>query len=193
MQKVPKRSDAQAHRLRLLDAADLVFSDLGVHVALELVTQQAGVSRATLYRNFPDRTALIAALLDRAFEQLEAQAHKLHGTAGGLMLMLEHMAELVAVSAPVADYWRTADRYGPVLTGAQKRLARMIGPLLQQAIAAGDCREDLTSKDLILVTSMFGACLRGRTVTERRRLSKRALHLLLEGLRPDPKLEAPNA
>lgn len=185
-----KRSDAQVHRTLLLDAADHVFSEHGVHVALEFVTEKAGVSRATLYRNFPDREALMKALLERAFEQLEARAQRLHGRSDGLFVMLGHMAEMVAIATPVADHWRATDRSSPVLSDAQTRLARMVKPLLEQAVSTGVCRADLTAKDVVLVTSMFGACLRGRTPAERRKLSKRALRLLLEGLfaAPTPKI-----
>ena len=183
MQKTQKRSDAQMHRALLLDAADKVFSEHGVHVALELVTAQAGVSRATLYRNFPDRDALMGALLERTFEKMETQAQLLQGRSDGLFCVLEQMAQLVADSAPVSDHWRATDRSGPALAGAQRRLTRMVKPLLQQAIAAGVCRADLTAKDVILVSSMLGSGLRGRTPAERRSLSRRALSLLLDGLR----------
>ena len=186
MQKIQKRSDAQMHRTLLLDAADKVFSEHGVHVALELVTAQAGVSRATLYRNFPDRDALMGALLERTFEKLEAQAQQLQGRGDALFCVLEHMASLVADSAPVSDHWRAADRDSPVLAGAQQRLTRLVKPLLLQAIASGTCRADLTTKDVILVSSMLGSGLRGRTQAQRRSLSRRALHLLLDGLRATP-------
>lgn len=93
------------------------------------------------------------------------------------------MAHLVADSAPVADHWHATDRNGPALAGAQRRLTRMVKPLLQQAIASGVCRADLTAKDVILVSSMLGSGLRGRTPAERRSLSRRALSLLLDGLR----------
>ena len=183
MQKLQKRSDAQMHRALLLDAADKVFSEHGVHAALELVTAQAGVSRATLYRNFPDRDALMGALLERSFEKLEAQAEQLQGRSDALFGVLERMAHLVAESAPVSDHWRTADRDSPVLADAQRRLTRLVKPLLQQAIASGACRADLTTKDVTLVSSMIGSGLRGRTRAERRSLSRRALNLLLDGLR----------
>lgn len=190
MLKNPKRSDAQAHRALLLDAADQVFSEHGVHVALELVTARAGVSRVTLYRNFPDRAALIAALLERAFERLEAEALQLEGQSNGLFQLLGHLAEMVALSAPVSDHWRAINIGSPVLAKAQMRLNRMASPLLAQAIASGTCRADLTTKDVVLVSTMLGSCLRGRTKAERRSLSKRALVLLLEGLRALPGPEA---
>ena len=191
MQKIQKRSDAQMHRALLLDAADQVFSEHGIHVALELVTAQAGVSRATLYRNFPDRDALMSALLERTFEKMEALAQQLEGQGDALFRVLEQMAHLVAESAPVSDHWRATDRSGPALAGAQRRLTRMVKPLLQQAIAAGVCRADLTAKDVILVSSMLGSGLRGRTPAERRSLSRRALNLLLDGLRAAPLRENP--
>lgn len=191
MQKIQKRSDAQMHRALLLDAADKVFSEHGIHVALEMVTAQAGVSRATLYRNFPDRDALMSALLERTFEKMEALAQQLEGQGDALFRVLEQMAHLVAESAPVSDHWRATDRSGPALAGAQRRLTRMVKPLLQQAIAAGVCRADLTAKDVILVSSMLGSGLRGRTPAERRSLSRRALNLLLDGLRAAPLRENP--
>ena len=191
MQKIQKRSDAQMHRALLLDAADQVFSEHGIHVALEMVTAQARVSRATLYRNFPDRDALMSALLERTFEKMEALAQQLEGRGDALFRVLEQMAHLVAESAPVSDHWRATDRNGTALAGAQRRLTRMVKPLLQQAIAAGVCRADLTAKDVILVSSMLGSGLRGRTPAERRSLSRRALNLLLDGLRAAPLRENP--
>ena len=186
MQKIQKRSDAQMHRTLLLDAADKVFSEHGVHAALELVTAQAGVSRATLYRNFSDRDALMGALLERSFEKLETQALQLQGRDDALFGVLEHMADLVADSAPVSDHWRAADRDSPVLADAQRRLTRLVKPLLLQAIASGVCRPDLTTKDIILVSSMLGSGLRGRNRAQRRSLSRRALQLLLNGLQVPP-------
>ena len=53
------RDDAATRRRRLLDAADEVFSEQGVNAPLELVIERAGLGRATLYRHFPDRTALM--------------------------------------------------------------------------------------------------------------------------------------
>ncbi|SDL97201.1 transcriptional regulator, TetR family [Oryzisolibacter propanilivorax] len=186
MQIPARRADAQMHRTLLLDAADQVFAEHGVHAALELVTAQAGVSRATLYRNFPDRDALMAALLQRSFETLEARALQLSGTADGLFKLLEHMAVLAAESAPVADHWRATGRGSPVLAQAQRRLSGLVKPLLAQAVAAGACRADLTVGDVLLVTTMLGSGLRGRSRTQRRSLSRRALALLLDGLRTHP-------
>ena len=96
----------------------------------------------------------------------------------------QHFTEMLLRAS--AD-WRATDRNGPVLAGAQKRLTRLVKPLLELAIASGTCRSDLTAKDIILVSSMLGSGLRGRTPAERRSLSRRALQLLLDGLRAVPR------
>ena len=72
-----QRADAAARRALILDAADAVFGQHGVTAPLDLVVEKAQVGRATLYRNFPDRTALIEALLDRAVARIARQLDSL--------------------------------------------------------------------------------------------------------------------
>ncbi|MEZ5608284.1 MAG: helix-turn-helix domain-containing protein [Burkholderiaceae bacterium] len=59
----PSASDPATRRAQLLDAADACSPIHGVNAPLELVVQHAGVGRATLYRQFPDRHAILLALL----------------------------------------------------------------------------------------------------------------------------------
>ena len=58
------------------------------------------------------------------------------------------------------------------------------GPLLARAMAAGRCRADLLTGDLLLIAGMFGAARRGCTAAERLQLSERAWCLIREGLEP---------
>ncbi len=61
----PERADAVRNRRRILEAARRLFERHGVHaVSLEQVAREAGVGRATLFRRFEDRAALLQALLD---------------------------------------------------------------------------------------------------------------------------------
>lgn len=67
-----KRQKIAAHnRDELLNAAEECFRIHGINVPLQVVIDHAGVGRATFYRNFCDRKALISALLERAITQLE--------------------------------------------------------------------------------------------------------------------------
>ncbi|HAT1549220.1 helix-turn-helix domain-containing protein [Corynebacterium striatum] len=55
------RADALRRRIAIIEAACAMFKRHGNSVSLEKIAQEAGVGVATLYRNFPDREALIHA------------------------------------------------------------------------------------------------------------------------------------
>lgn len=178
------RADAQANLQQLLDAAFEVFSEHGAQVALDLVVERAGVSRATLYRNFADRQALMRALLVRMVDQLQSEAEKLHPLGpDALFRFMPYWAETVVRTTPLLDFWRSLPPKDPTLLEAQKRFRTMLAPLLAAAQQAELCRADLSVEDLVLVGGMFGAARRGRTRAEQFALGKRAWELVIDGLR----------
>ena len=63
------RSDALARRIRIIEAACEIFRTSTDIVPLETIADKAGVGIATLYRNFPDRTALIHACAAYMFDK----------------------------------------------------------------------------------------------------------------------------
>ena len=67
--------------LRVLDAGWRMFLERGVEaVPLEAIASAAGVSKATLYRYFPDKTALFEATIHREMQRIEAaQGIEAHG------------------------------------------------------------------------------------------------------------------
>jgi hypothetical protein len=62
------RSDAAANRERILAAATIAITRAGEKVPMATIADQAGVGIGTLYRHFPTRPALLAALTMRSFE-----------------------------------------------------------------------------------------------------------------------------
>lgn len=66
------RSDARARRQRIIEAACEIFRTQPDNAPLENIAEHAGVGIATLYRNFPDRAALIHACAKHMFEQVLA-------------------------------------------------------------------------------------------------------------------------
>jgi AcrR family transcriptional regulator len=179
-----QRSDAALRRDLLLNSADAVFSEHGVTAPLDLVVERAGVGRATLYRNFPDRAALMEALLERTLLALEEQAATHAGDDDVLFQLFERFAYLIVESPSVTDYWRTVDADHPIRTAARERVAGIFRAPLARAIDAGLCRPDLRLTDISLVSGMLGASLRGSSPANRRALAKRALELLRGGLAP---------
>jgi AcrR family transcriptional regulator len=57
------RRDAQRNRDAIVAAARQVFCDHGLEAPLEQIARQAGVGIATLHRHFPNRAALLDAVL----------------------------------------------------------------------------------------------------------------------------------
>src|SRR3954449_1655794 len=58
----PKRADARRNYEKVLVAAREAFAEGGESTALEEIARRAGVGIGTLYRNFPNRQALLEAL-----------------------------------------------------------------------------------------------------------------------------------
>jgi len=68
------RSDALARRIRIIEAACEIFRTSTDIVPLETIADKAGVGIATLYRNFPDRTALILDIFAQHAKSREGKA-----------------------------------------------------------------------------------------------------------------------
>ncbi|MEV7552482.1 helix-turn-helix domain-containing protein [Amycolatopsis sp. NPDC089917] len=67
-----ERSDAARNRAKILKAADELFAARpAADVTMEDIAQAAGVGRATLYRRYPDRSAIAVALLDEHERELQ--------------------------------------------------------------------------------------------------------------------------
>ena len=70
----PERADARRNRLRVLEAADRLFTEQGVkNVSLDAIAAAAGVGKGTVFRRFGDRAGLAVALLDEREQELQAK------------------------------------------------------------------------------------------------------------------------
>lgn len=176
----PLRSDAQRRRDAVLDAAGAVFGELGIEAPLEAIAERAGVGRATLYRNFPDRTSLIVAVLEREFTALDVHAQAFADDPAALFRLLDQLADTLVRTNPLGEALRRARLQPDALNGLHERIRKMFAGPVERAKAAGLARADLTADDGVLVVRMLGNALRGEaTMAER----SRALSLLVEGLK----------
>jgi AcrR family transcriptional regulator len=83
-QKTQTRSDALANQERLLAAAVTAMLREGRQVPMASIARDAGVGVGTLYRNYPTRDALLAALTVRSFQLVQnviADAETVQGPA----------------------------------------------------------------------------------------------------------------
>ena len=180
---LPNRSDALQRRELLLDAANAVFSKHGVTAPLDQVVLQAGVGRATLYRNFPDRAALMEALLVRAADRIEERfGSQRKGNEQDFKILMQVLAGFALESAPMSDYWKAIDPAHPAIVAVRARLVELAREPLAQGQAAGHCNPALQPGDIPLLIGMLAASLRGRSDKERLLFVKRALKFLCEGV-----------
>jgi len=154
------RADAARNRERVLEAAKVVFSAGGPEASLEAVARTAGVGIGTLYRHFPTREALFEAvyrhevqhLADLA-ERLKQQAQPIEALRQWMRSNVKFVATKKGMSAALA---LAAYKNSELFSYSFDRLTRAVGGLLDQAIAAGDIRADITSEDLL--RALVGMC-----------------------------------
>ncbi|MBM4103704.1 MAG: TetR/AcrR family transcriptional regulator [Planctomycetes bacterium] len=79
-------------RMKLLDAALAVFTEIGVDAAsIEKITERADVGKGTFYRHFADKRSLLQALIEEAIEKLNVRITDDAETPGGFETRLERL------------------------------------------------------------------------------------------------------
>ena len=176
------RSDAAANRERILAAATIAVRRDGERVPMTTIADRAGVGIGTLYRHYPTRRALLAALTLRAFQ---------------LVLQYARAAALSDEPAPAAleqffdrtiaarDELILPLHGGPVIDDAKVvALQAEIRALLEQVLARGrrDCtiRPDAAPIDIIITGAMLAQPLPHAADWDR--LARRQARIFVAGL-----------
>ncbi|MBG0814399.1 TetR family transcriptional regulator [Planomonospora sp. ID82291] len=66
----PRRADARRNYEQLVEQAKIAFAESGVDASLDEIARRAGVASGTLYRHFPTRLDLMAAVLAERMTEL---------------------------------------------------------------------------------------------------------------------------
>jgi AcrR family transcriptional regulator len=147
------RADAERNRLRLLETAKSALAAKGPDVSLEDIAQLAGVGIGTLYRHFPNRDVLIAAVYRNETEQLVQAARRLAAEKPPVVALRGWMLVFI-------DYIATKQGMYPALnslaggpsdlyaaSGAQIR--ESIEMLTSRAVATGEIRLAIDPLELL--------------------------------------------
>ncbi|TWB69942.1 TetR family transcriptional regulator [Nitrospirillum amazonense] len=178
------RRDAQDRRERLITAAAALFQCHGYHVALEAIAAEAGVGRATLYRNFADRRALALAVFERQLAVLAQDWAATGGDPAAFYPFLCRIARQAVLHGPLIASLE-AEEDGPALIqGLHGQLDAVLAPPLASAQAAGLVRADLTVVELHRAAKMLVGAAERLAVEAQEQALAEALALLVEGLRP---------
>jgi AcrR family transcriptional regulator len=182
--QTPKRKDAQRNREAILEAARELFADCADAPMYE-IARRAGVGQATLYRNFPDRRDLAAALLLEEMEHTEQLAADHADDPDAFFVLLRSVVETIARFHALGELAREDACLGSTLNLRRQRLRELLKEPLRSAKAARTVRCDLTIDDVFVVVLMVRGAIDGAEgAAARSAAASRALALLLEGLTP---------
>ena len=178
------RADALRNRQQLMTAAVELFAERGVDVPLDEVARRAGVSIGTLYNHFPNRGALLDAVLpdwaaevDRLAEAALADPDPWRGFAG----FMDGLFDIQARNAPMNDAIARTP-VGPVDVASEcGRTGGVLESVVNRARAAGVLRPDFGAGDL---ATMIGAMSKVIALSDGDDAAwRRHLGFVLDGLR----------
>ncbi|WP_030908845.1 TetR/AcrR family transcriptional regulator [Streptosporangium amethystogenes] len=180
------RRDAEINRERIMTAARVAFRERGLDVPLEEIARRAEVNIATLYRRFPDREALIEAILaDHMAEFVEAaEAAELADDPWGAFAgLVERICGMQAADQGVTEALTTCFS-GAALEAPRARAMAAVDRVIERARRAGTLRADFTGQDLMLIM-MANAGVLGSTRCAAPQAWRRLIGLILDACRTD--------
>jgi AcrR family transcriptional regulator len=145
-----RRADAVRNRARVIAAAAAVFAERGVEASVPEVAARAGVGKATVYRSFPTKEHLIAAVVIERLADFERR----------IRARLDDPDPWAALAVALAD---GAERHCgdraltagisagirlPELVAARASLWQAVEQLMARAKTQGRMRRDVRAADL---------------------------------------------
>ena len=126
----------------ILEAAARALVDQGAHASMSEVAAEAGIARATVYRYFPSRQALLDALAELAVNDASA---RLASARIDQVPVEEGITRAVRALVDVGDYFvvLARERVKPDTDQFDTRLAAPLNRLMEQGRRSGAIRDDL--------------------------------------------------
>jgi AcrR family transcriptional regulator len=176
------RKDAARNRAAILTAARELFAS-GRDVPMYEIGRRAGVGQATLYRHFPDRAAVVAAITREHIERIEAIAAEAEAGDQGVVTVLEAGAEMLVRIHDLLGILRADTSLSPILDELRKRMLAVLEATLGRSRGSDMLRGGVDANDLMLVLKMINGALVGvSTADDRTAAASRALEIALYGL-----------
>lgn len=187
------RADAARNREAIVEAARTVFAEQGLDAPLDEIAKLAGTGNATLYRRFPTRSDLVAAVFaDRMAEHAQAVEAGLADPDPwrGFASYVQAGTAMQARDRGIADLVTMNISSAPEIEELRARAYEGMVRLIDRARRAGVLRTDFTDQDVVLLL-MANAGLVERAHGIAAEASARLVALVLDGLRADAATDGP--
>ncbi|MBP2320427.1 AcrR family transcriptional regulator [Kibdelosporangium banguiense] len=177
------RSDAERNRDRMLDAARTAFRELGAEAPMIEIARRAGLGTATLYRRFPTREDLLAAVFSDRLTGCDDSARAALENPRPWDGLVEHITHLTSMQledrAFTAVFLYEFPPDSPV-NSSRQAAGENLRQLLDAAKASGDLRGDVTAEDILVLLKAHDGVVRWAKDTEAE--SQRFIDRFLSGL-----------
>ncbi|MGW6332592.1 TetR/AcrR family transcriptional regulator [Nocardia rhamnosiphila] len=182
----PLRADAARNRELVLDTAYATFAAEGPAVPIDEIARRAGVGAGTIYRHFPTKKALFAAVIEHRLQQIVTAGRTLleAGAPGeALFAFIQAMAgdrgaADQGLNQAIAGDGIDLDELAP---DAEAQFLTLLGELLTAAQQAGTARPDLTVRE---AKAIIVGCQAVQSHTPD--VADSVIALILTGLRATP-------
>jgi AcrR family transcriptional regulator len=141
------RADAERNRGLVLEAARAVFAEHGLEAGVAEVAERAGVGVGTIFRRFPTKEDLVAALLEERVEEIAELARNATSLRAFMTEATAlHIGDRGFCECVGTDVFARAD-----LRAGREEVRALVGALLRRAQRAGEVRGDITVDDLPVI------------------------------------------
>ncbi|MEV5506531.1 TetR/AcrR family transcriptional regulator [Streptomyces orinoci] len=178
------RADARRNYERLLSEARTAFTAHGTDASLEDIARRAEVGIGTLYRHFPNRTALMSAVFQDEVDKLLARSRELLAAPEPCRALVDWLRAIVTHASTYRGLSRALMAAQSDEASALSRCStpmRAAGStLLARAQQAGVVRPDVDIADLMQLTNAISLAV--EQSPEDPELADRLLKLTLRGI-----------
>ena len=179
------RADAQRNRERILEVAKQVFTRRGAEAGMDEISKRAKIGPGTLYRHFPSRDDLLAAVyvsevekLAEAQKKFSAELPPVEALRAWMLIFIDYIAAKKII-APALN----AMAGGPsrVFQQTNRLMEEAANALASRAVASRDLRPDVDPMDML--RALYGVSSAGST-DDWPAKARRFVDILIQGSRP---------
>lgn len=175
------RADAARNLELILEAAHAAFAEKGHEACVADIAARAGVGQATIFRRFETKDELIAAVLQRKLSQVVAEAEAAARKKDAWEGLTSFMAKVTELQVRDRGFFQSqVERFmgDPAIQEQKRRVATIIGELIDRAKAEGTLRDDITASDIPAL-----CCAAVQAGAAGPKAWKRYLQLITDGMR----------
>lgn len=166
---------ASENRRALIAAAREILAERGLDAPYSAIAARAGVGQGSLYRHFPNKMALAAAVFESNVDALE-QCQNLEQLLDAIVAQLQMSAAFLTAALPSND--------SPEMKRISERVVALVGTLLDADQAAGRVASDIDTQDVQVVILMLSRVALSIPSTEQAQVIDRARRLFDRILQP---------